>query len=295
MKHVLVTGANGFVGSSLVRTLLKEGCRVSAFRRKGSNLSRINDLKKDIDWYALEGGVEIAFQKMGHVDIIVHLATCYGKNESISEVFGANVNFPLSLLESAGEKSIPLFISTDSFFSKQEYSYNYLKSYIFSKKVFSGLGRLYSEEKRLRFVNMRLEHVYGPGDSPDKFVPTMVNQLKRNVESIKLTDGSQQRDFVYIDDVISAYMAVINCNQNQLKPFSEFEVGRGECISIRTFVEKLKFYLGSRSVLKFGELKGRDGEISKSCANIKALTNLGWKPHLDIDTGIRHMIEAGDL
>lgn len=88
---------------------------------------------------------------------------------------------------------------------------------------------------------MKLEHMYGPKDDKAKFVPWVIEQFKQNKRCLDLTEGSQERDFVYVADVVSAYMKVLE-RCNSLPQFIEFDVGTGKPITVRQFVNEIKVY-----------------------------------------------------
>ena len=68
------------------------------------------------------------------------------------------------------------------------------------------------------FINMRLEHFYGPGDADSKFTAHVMNSCLRNVPELKLTLGEQRRDFFYIEDVVSAYLIILE----KIEEFQDF-------------------------------------------------------------------------
>ena len=135
---------------------------------------------------------------------VVHTATCYGRNrETPLEVFEANLKFPLDLLEKAA------LFSTDTFFNTDTILYKYLNGYSLSKHQFVEWGKQYADEHKIKFCNIKLEHMYGPGDDDSKFTTYVINSCLNNVPEVKLTLGEQERDFIYIDDVVSAYQLLL--------------------------------------------------------------------------------------
>jgi nucleoside-diphosphate-sugar epimerase len=128
--------------------------------------------------------------------------------------------------------------------------------------------------------------MYGPGDDSSKFTTFIFESLKKNVPQIELTPGEQKRDFVYIDDVVEAYVVLLE-KQKEKTEFSEFEIGSGEAVSIRDFVETAKDVIGAKTKLLFGARKYREHEIMFSQADIKKLQEYcGWDPHVPLNKGI---------
>jgi nucleoside-diphosphate-sugar epimerase len=110
---------------------------------------------------------------------------------------------------------------------------------------------------------------------------------------IKLTPGDQLRDFIYIDDVVAAYIAIINSLDiigSQI--VKEFEVGSGEVHTIKDFVLTAQRIIGSGSELSFGALPHRENEIMYSMANLNPLLELGWECKTSMEAGIKKIVSS---
>ena len=236
------------------------------------------------DWDVVD--VEQAFKEQGKVDAIVHTATCYGRQgESAATVFEANVGLPLRLLESS------VFFKTDTFFNTDTVLYEYLNFYALSKKQFKDWGTLFAQMEKIRFVNIKLENMYGPGDAASKFTTHVIKSCLADVPYLDLTTGEQKRDFVFIDDVVLAYGVLLQKVGSQLGLFQEYGVGSGKGVSIREFVETVHEVSRSQTRLNFGALPYRNHEIMHSEANTAALQSLGWSCQVGLRDGIRRTIE----
>lgn len=283
---VLVTGATGFLGSHIVKALLKDGHQVIILKRSFSDTRRIVDILPWISAYNLDQcELEDPFRNHGKIDAIIHTATCYGRNgESESHIFEANTVFPLKLLEAA------TFYNTDTFFNTDTILYKHLNSYALSKKQFMEWGKQFANLGKIRFVNIKLEHMYGPGDDNSKFTTHVIKSCLRNVPELKLTAGEQKRDFIYIDDVVSAYSLLLHTAHEQPSLFQDYGLGSGKATSIREFVETVHRLTQSKTVLKFGALAYREHEIMESKANIEPLKALGWDSKVSLGEGIQAVI-----
>lgn len=287
MQTILITGINGFLGSYLAKSLSNEysiiGLEYSLnklFRLKGYNFKV---------YFSTIDELENIFTE-NKIDFVIHTATVYRNlNESIESLFNTNIKLPIKLFELANKFNSQAFINTDTFFNNPQFEYSYLGEYTLSKKHCLEWLKIITTD--IKLINMKLFHMYGPNDSPNKFVPQIIHNLKNNVKDIKLTKGEQKRDFIYITDVISAFYCVIN-NFNSIKThFSNFDVGTGSSTTIRKFVEISRDTIKSNSTLNFGALEYRKGEIMDSIANTKCLEKLGWKPHIDIYNGLNELIK----
>ena len=236
--------------------------------------------------WILEGFWKINFWKsiysqIGKVDTIIHTATCYGrKGESTSEILQANLVFPLNLLNAAIEAGVDLFINTDTVLDKL------LNPYALSKGQFAEWGKYFADQKMIHFLNLKLEHFYGPNDDDTKFTAHVINNCLKNVPELNLTLGEQQRDFIYIDDVIAAYLLLLDKHTSFEDQFVEFEIGSGIAITIKHFVETVHRLTASTTRLNFGALPYRTGEAMYSKAIIDKLQTLGWHCQQDINAGI---------
>ena len=286
-KRILLTGVTGFLGSHLAKAILAAGYDVIALKRKSSSLRRVESIVSGIVYVDIEAmDFERLFLDYGKIDVIIHTATCYGRNnESVSEVFSANTEFPLRLLDAGSRAGVELFLNTDTILDK------YLNLYALSKNQLLQWGRFFSKQGNIRFVNIRLEHFYGPNDEATKFSAHVINSCLNNIPELKLTAGEQKRDFIYIDDVISAYMVLLDGIGRSESTFVEFDVGSGNSVSIREFVEAVHRLTASQTHLAFGAIPYRDGEVMHSEADTSKLTELGWHCQYDIKAGLNKLIE----
>ena len=280
---VLITGVTGYLGSNLASVLLACGYRVIALKRKLSSLHRVEAFSSSIVMYDIEGlDFDIPFKAHGKIDIIIHTATCYGrKNESVYEVFAANTDFPLRLLDAGSRAGVELFINTDTSLDK------FLNLYSFSKNQLLRWGRYFSMHGKIQFLNIKLEHFYGPNDDPIKFTTFIIDSCLDNTQELKLTKGEQRRDFVYIKDVLSAYLVLLEKRESFKSDFMEFDVGSGGSISIREFVESIHHLTASKTHLVFGAIPYREGEVMGSKANIEPLLKLGWRCEHTLMEGLK--------
>lgn len=289
---ILITGASGFLGSHLAHRLLAEGCLVLAYKRKYTDLWRLQGVSDSIRWYEASD-LDAPFKDF-KVEHVIHTATCYGThNEDVSEVVFSNLLFPLKLFEKAAQYNVSTFFNTDTYLNVEGFFYDYLAHYVLSKKQFSDWLRHLAScgEVLPKIFNLRLEHVYGPCDKQEKFVYQIINQCLNNVKEIKLTEGKQKRDFIYVDDVVAAYICLLNQYQNISKPFNFFAIGTGVATTVREFVKIVAQITGSRTKMLFGILPYRKNEIMESTAKESLPAEFGWKPKFSIEMGIKSIIE----
>lgn len=286
--NILVTGASGFIGNHLINALLHRGDFIVCITRNKRNHPNDNG----VVWHAWEE-IDESFFKEKKIEVVIHLATAYGRNGSISDVEYANVSLPLYLFELCVRQSVP-FINTDSFFSKPEFNHSYMMSYVMSKKMFLTWANIICSQQPIStFINMRLEHVYGPNDSKDKFVSFLIREFSSDCKSIKCTLGSQRRDFIHVSDVVSAYITILDHIDEINNGFNEYQVGTGISTRLRTFIEILKKTMSADGVdVDFGAIDMREDEIMDSKADVRALEKLGWRACYSVDSGVFDMVSS---
>lgn len=285
---VLITGVTGFLGSRLAQALVTNGHEVIALKRESSKLFRIDSILSSVTLYDIDNlDLATLFKTHSGISTVIHTATCYGKNgESVSEIFEANTVFPLRLLDAACEAGVKTFINTDTILDK------YLNLYSLSKNQLLEWGRFFSMHKKIHFSNIRLEHIYGPGDDNHKFTSHVINSCLNNVPELHLTLGEQWRDFIYIDDVVSAYLILIEKMHLFQNMFMEFDIGSGHPISISDFVKNVHNLTTSKTRLVFGAIPYREGEVMFSQADIAPLIQLGWTCKMSLENGLILTIES---
>lgn len=276
MKTILITGINGYLGSSLA-FFLRGGYKVIGLEYSLQNLYRLAG--GDFKVYSVEDGIPAGLFEEQRIDIIIHTATLYGRlNEGVKTIADANLSSPFALLDMAIERGCPRFINTDTVLDR------FVSPYALSKRHFQEW--LYLRRKEIKIANMRLEHLYGPGAPDTNFITAMVKRLKQNDPVIDLTEGEQERDFVFIDDVLSAYKTILDHYEQLPDSYNEYRVSSGEQISIKRLMIMLKEMTRSDSRLNFGAIPYRENELMRSETRRSGLTDLGWKPGTSIREGL---------
>ena len=295
---ILLTGATGFLGSSLLKKLINEGFEVICTFRETSDFSRVQAIKNDCLWVeSSEVELENIFSD-GKIEAIIHCATFYGRNANqFNNVYESNFSFPMMLTKLASKYSVPYFINTDTFFTKEigaSLNFNkkvYMDSYTKSKFIFRETVKCNIEECSFAFINLILEHVYGVDNGKGKFIDFLKNSLVNNVKEIPLSLGSQKRDWIFIDDVVAAYICILRRHSIfKCGEFYNFQVGTGVETSLKEFCIRMKIASKSDAVLKFGAVDMAPNELLDSVANNKDLLKLGWKPITDIEKGIERIL-----
>jgi nucleoside-diphosphate-sugar epimerase len=285
-KVLLLTGATGYLGSSLLRVLVKSGCyKIIVLKRSFSNTFRINELLDKVTVYDIDTvKLEDVF-KNNKIDTVLHCATDYGrKNTSVLHIIEANLILPVTLLELGENSGVRCFINTDTILDKR------VSCYSLSKKQFKDW--LLNQKDKMVCVNIALEHFFGPGDDKTKFVSFVVDSLLKKVESIDFTKGEQKRDFIFIDDVTRAFMKIVEHSNSLKNGFYNFEIGTNKAVTIKEFILLIKRLTKNKTtVLNFGALPYRENEVMEGLANSETVRKLGWVDEYSLEDGLMLMIE----
>ena len=243
---VFVTGATGFIGSHLVRTLLKNSFNTHILYRPTTSSSRLNEVlskttKHNVD-ICDNKSLENLF-KVIQPEYIFHLANIgiYGGNESPDEdVVKVNLLGTVNLLQASKDLPYKLFVNTGS---SSEYGRKSKKmkendsclpesTYGITKLASTLYAQNFAKKTNKPVLTLRLFSPYGSHDDPSRFISIVIKKALAN-EVIKLTNPRNVRDFIFIDDVINAYLS---CIKNKSKLSGEIinigsgnQIGRASC------------------------------------------------------------------
>lgn len=286
---ILLTGASGFLGSALALHWLKSGHDIALLLRPTSKLHRLAGFEAEFKIRHCQTDIEVQnFLISAKPDIIVHTACAYGRQtQSSLQIFDANLRLGLLIMQSLRHASHAVnFINTGSALAPD------VSLYSLSKYQFAQWGRMLAIQSsgQLKFINVLLQHMYGPGDDASKFTTHVLHACQNNDPELKLTAGKQARDFIYIDDVLSAYDTLI-AKSRIFDSVLDIDVGSGIAPTIREFVETAHRLTSSRTELLFGALPYRANEAMHCLANVERMGELGWAPAFDIQTGLMKTIE----
>ena len=310
MKHALVTGGAGFIGSHLVDRLLEEGWQVTVVDNfdpfydpliKRRNIEHHMDYESysflEVDVRDLEG---LRANLSGEYDVIVHLAARPGVRPSLHDPIlyqDINIRGTQNLLEFARERAIKHFVfaSSSSVYGansnvpwrESDVGLKPISPYAATKVAGELLGHAYSHLYGIRFVALRFFTVYGPRQRPDLAVHKFVRKLLSGDSIPVYGDGSARRDYTYIDDVIDGVRAAMDYRQTM---YEVFNLGNNNAIGTLEMIRLIEDVLGVNARLQF--LPDQPGDVPQTWADItKAERLLGYRPRTPLREGLQRFVE----
>lgn len=281
---VIITGATGYLGSNIVNAL-HDKYEFIVFKRRTSKLDRIERVASKLKMYDIEDINETTLLGI-NCDIILHCATDYGrKNSAPIEILEANLLMPLKLVALLQKLNKKIkFINTDTILDK------HISAYSLSKNQFKEWMIFFSTD--FVFINVQLEHFYGPKDDKTKFVSFLINAFINNESKVDLTKGEQYRYFTYISDVVSAFDVILANNESLTAGLNDFQVSSDNPIRLKDFVLLVKeIACNSTTTLNFGSIPYRDGELMNFNIDNSKMKELGWLPKIELREGLNTTIE----
>ncbi|ECU1592621.1 CDP-paratose synthase [Salmonella enterica subsp. enterica serovar Enteritidis] len=273
---IIIMGAFGFLGSRLT-SYFESRHTVIGLARKRNNEATINNIIYTTENNWIEKIVEF------EPNIIINTIACYGRhNEPATALIESNILMPIRVLESISSLDA-VFINCGTSLPPNTSLYAY------TKQKANELAAAIIDKVCGKYIELKLEHFYGAFDGDDKFTSMVIRRCLSN-QPVKLTSGLQQRDFLYIKDLLTAFDCIIN-NVNNFPKFHSIEVGSGKAISIREYVETVKNITKSNSIIEFGVVKERANELMYSCADIAELEKIGWKREFSLVDALTEIIE----
>ena len=305
-KSVLVTGAQGFIGSWLVERLIDSGASVVVTVRDLPALSRLT-MAGLVDrcthvWSELQevGGLVRAITEY-EIDFCFHLAAqtiVDTARRSPHSTFESNIRGTYNVLEAfravGGMRGVVVASSDKAYGASDQLPYSEALSlrprfpYDTSKACADLIARSYAETYEMPVAITRLANVYGGGDFHfTRIVPDTVKSLLKGERPVIRSDGSPEREFLYIDDAISAYMILGEAVAGERCAGEAFNFGGGNPVRIMDLVEMIIDISGSDMK---PDVRGRgipDGEIDRQFLDSsKAQSELGWTPEWDLRDGL---------
>jgi nucleoside-diphosphate-sugar epimerase len=291
-KRILITGGNGFLGSYLADSLKTSGAEVHILKICSANhpnehIADLNDLP------ALTRIVEKTDPHIiYHLAAVLNRERSFDHHEQIMKVnYFGTINLLKALQKTAYENFI--FTSTSEVYGSNPAPFHenqipdpatpYSLSKIFAEQAIKTYSAIYNKN----FTILRLFNIFGRNMPKSFFIPQLIHSLKENIP-FDMTAGEQIRDFVYIDDVVSALIHAADVE----KPANDvFNVCSGKGTTLKDLAIILKHQINKDCIINFGKLPYRLNEIWNMVGdNSKTLNELGFSPQYTIEEALELLI-----
>ncbi len=305
---IAVTGAAGFIGSHLAERLVAAGRAVVAidnfddFYDPAVKRQNIRGLLDSDAFELVEADIRDAAamtEALGGVDVVVHLAARAGVRPSIANpalYADVNVNGTAVLLEAARKNGIKRFIFASSSsvygnnekvpFSEEDNVDFPISPYAATKKAAELLCHSFYHLYKMDVTCLRYFTVYGPRQRPDLAIHKFARLIEAGRPIPIYGDGTAERDFTYIDDVIDGTVAAIE----RCSGYRIYNLGESRPISVNDLIVALEKALGKKAVRHYQQ--PQPGDVRRTYADVtRAKAELGYNPATPLDQGLRRFVE----
>jgi UDP-glucuronate 4-epimerase len=301
---ILLTGGAGFIGSHLLERLLARGDTVTVVDDLNDYydpaLKRANlDAAKKIGRFTfVERDVRKGLDDLLPCDLVLHFAARAGVRASLADPMlyhEVNVDATLLLLEAMKKKGVKriVFASSSSVygnspnvpFREEESPLAPIAPYGSTKLIAEHYLRVYTQLYGLRATALRFFTAYGPRQRPDMAIRGFAERIRRGEEIPLFGDGSMERDFTYVDDIVAGVLGAASRDD----AFEIYNLGESRTVKLSRVIELLEAALGKKARVK--RLPEQPGDVRRTFASVdKARKNLGYSPSVPIEEGIRRFV-----
>ena len=299
--NILVTGANGFIGTALIKRLCECGAEVYALVRSGGEHSTViaGESRVVTVFSDFESGFEKTLaMKLPKIDLLYHCAASGVNTNRLDDKSLVLTNLALTkaFLELGLRKEVKRFVTLGSGFEygfgenrKESSCLNPRSFYAASKSACSLLAQAYAFQEDLPTVVIRPFVVYGPGEAESRLTTSVVKAV-HSAKPVQLTQGRQVIDMLFVADLIEALV---------LSAVREKAVGEilnicsGKGVTVQEVVQVILKVLGTTNQVQFGALPDRTSGADKLTGDwSKAQSILGWHPEACLTDGIQATIDS---
>ena len=308
MRHAIITGGAGFIGSHLVDRLLAEGgWRVTVldnfdpFYPRAVKEANMAAHLRHPDYRFIEGDIlddgalDQAFDGTGAV--VVHIAAKAGVRPSIADPIGyhrVNVTGTLKLLERARYSGVEHFILASSSsvygvdpnvpWKEKERGIQPISPYAASKLAAEGFAQVYAHLHGLKVTALRFFTVYGPRQRPDLAIHQFFRKIAEGAPIQQFGDGSTRRDYTFVEDIINGVRGAIDRTHGAL--FEIYNLGNSETIMLRDLIAGIETELGKKAIVE--RKPEQPGDVPQTFADVsKAGAHFGYRPTTPITEGLK--------
>jgi nucleoside-diphosphate-sugar epimerase len=305
-KLVVVTGGAGFIGSHIVRGLVRKGTKVRVVDDLSTGKKeRLDDVLSLVEFeHADLSDPAVCDKAVQDADSVLHQAAIPSVQRSIEDPVSthrANVTASLHLLESARRHGVRRFVFAGSSSvygdsevlpKREDMAPNPCSPYALQKLVGERYGQLYHQLFGFETVTLRYFNVFGPSQDPNSeysaVIPKFISRLLAGEPIVVYGDGEQSRDFTYVENVVAANLLALKAPDAAGKVFN---IGCGVRISLNRLIQILELQIGIKAEVAYAA--PRTGDVRHSLADLtQAGHDLGYEPTLTAEEGLKRTVNA---
>lgn len=305
----LITGCAGFIGSHLSESLLKQNNiiigidNINDYYDINLKYKNIEILKKYNNFTFLkEDIINTKCIDTYKPDIVINMAGMAGVRYSLNNptlYSDTNITGFINLLEQSKNNNVKMFIYASSSsvyglnqkipFNENDIIDNLNSPYAATKYCSEIFANLYNHLYKLKIVGLRFFTVYGPRGRPDMAPYKFLHNINNEIPIDKYGDGTSQRDYTYIDDIINGILGVIS-NINNINN-EIYNLGNSHTISLNDFIQTCEKVVGKKAIIN--QMSNQKGDVPITYSDIsKARKELNYNPQTDIEDGLRKMFKT---
>jgi len=314
MKTYLITGGAGFIGSSLSERLIKEGNRVVAidnfcdFYNPTIKENNVKELIKNSNFKLYRNdirdreSVKKIFEE-NNIDIVMHLAAMAGVRPSIEnpvlyqEVNCMGTQNILEEMKAHNVKNLVMASSSSVYGNCKEVPFKEnmivdfaISPYAATKKANEVMTHVYHKLFDMNVIMLRFFTVYGPKQRPDLAINKFTRLMLEDKEIPMFGDGTNSRDYTYIDDIVDGIIRSCNYVENNNDVYEILNLGNSSPVSLKEMINTIGQAIGVEPKIK--QLPMQPGDVDRTFADIsKAKKLIGYNPKTSFKEGIENFVE----
>lgn len=297
MKKILVTGANGFLGSACLKQLLQQGYEIHALDLHMPAEAETSPVYwHDVDLQIKEDVT--ALMEQVKPDGLLHLAWSI---EKAGEKYTSNIHQPciqigLDLVKAfkrSGGHRVVVAGTCAEYDWQQDHVHTETSPlkpqniYAQSKRDLCLELEAFSKNEDLSLAWARIFLLYGPNENPNRLVPHVIRSILAG-NPIKTTHGNQYRDYLYVDDVAAGLVALLDCEEQ-----GYFNVCSGDPVQLKTIVNWIAEHMNAAHLVQLGAIPASEGDVAHLAGdNTRLKTATSWSPKVDLEQGLKETIRS---
>lgn len=313
MRHAIITGGAGFIGSHLVERLLAEGGwsvtvidNFDPFYPRSVKEVNCAGYRDDPRVRFIEGDIldeatlteAFSAGDRGPVDMIVHIAAKAGVRPSIADPIGyhrVNVTGTLKLLEAARHARVSHFVLASSSsvygvdpevpWKEKERGIMPISPYAATKLACEQFAQVYAHLHGMKVTALRFFTVYGPRQRPDLAIHQFFRRIADGSPIQQFGDGTTRRDYTFVNDIITGVRGAMDRTRGGA--FEVYNLGNSDTIMLRDLIAAIEHVLGRNAIIE--RKPEQPGDVPQTFADVsKAGEHFGYHPTTSIKEGLGH-------